>query len=151
MWTDPNRRKFEDILQGDVKICDDGKADSRLLPVVPYRPTKRIFKPKDLFEIHLAPATTDADTVVTASSYVRVPVTVKNLRTGDKYPSFITGGQTGGGKHPVSDDSSMVLSATVGQSKRIWYYQIPDGLELVIGHVIAFNSRLLIAPYDDTA
>ena len=147
MWADPRRNWFEEITRGESKICDDGKADSRLLPVVPYRPTPRIFKSKDYLEIHLI--LPSADTIVTADSYVRVPVTIKNTRLNVKNPDFVTAGLTKGAREFSDNSDGLVFLANA--EKMAWYYQVPDNTELVIGHVAPFNSRMLIAPYDDTA
>ena len=147
MHTGPRRRYFEEVTRGESKVCDDGKSDSRLLPVVPYRPTPKIFKSKDYVEIWLV--LPDADTVVTADSYVRVPVTIKNTRLKTKHPDFITAGLTKGARE--FSDNSNGLAFLAGTEKMAWYYQVPDGTELVIGHLTPFNSRMLIAPYDDTA
>ena len=145
-WTDPNRQKFEPIMEGSCKVCDDGKTDVRLLPFVKFRPTKRIFKPKDYLEVHLT--CVGSDTVVTAGSYVRIPVTMKNLRTGDKYPTFLTGGLTAGANAVSDNGAGLVMVA--GEKKMAWYYRILDGMEMVIGHEAPFNSRVLISAYDDT-
>ena len=147
MWADPRRDWFEEITRGESKICDDGKADVRLLPFVPYRPKPRIFKSKDYLEIHLI--LPDADTIVTADSYVRVPVTIKNIRLNEKHPDFVTAGKTVGARE--FSDNSDGLAFLAGEKKMAWHYQVPDGTDLVIGHVVPFNSRMLIAPYDDTA
>ena len=149
LWRDSVLQGNEEAWMGDVSICDQGKADVRKLPILPYRPSKRIFKPQDYMEVYIAPATTDADTIVTADSYVRIPITEKNLRTGSKTPMFITAGKNVGSKYAFTDDAVMTLTATVGELKRIWYFKVPDGIELVLGHIVAFNSRVLVAPYDD--
>ena len=133
----------ETVWSGDTAVCNEGKADSRLLPVMPYRPTRRIFRAGDRLEVWLKCA--GADTVVTASSYLRIPVTVKNLRLDTKVPGHV--GKVG---DKVFTDNAAGLVFEAGVDKMWCYYEIEKGEELVLGHVVAFNSRVLVAPYDDT-
>lgn len=143
IWRDPNKMKEEEILTGDCKVCDNQKTDETKLPVVAFRPTERIFYPKDYLEVELT--TVSEDTVVTASSYGRIPITIKNERTNNKYPAYLS---ISNQPYKLTEDASMLFKA--GIRKRAWYYQCPDGMSFVLGHAMPFTSRILIAPYDDT-
>lgn len=141
-WTDPNESDTHSMITMDAAFMNDAKASFRDLPIIDYFLLKRIFKPKDKLCIgFIAPA---VDTIVTADSYLSVPVTMKNLRT-KKYEE---GEISKAGKYVFTDD---VLTTIANTQVRLWYYTIPDGISLVLGKRRAFNSRLLIAPYDDTA
>ena len=146
VWAGPQRSQAEPVWNGECKTSDLGKDDIRLLEHVPFRPTMRVFKEYDYLEVYLT--TVGSDTVVTADSYVKIPVTFKNIRLGHKYPAYLTAGLLVG--ENAMTDNPAGLAMTAGEKKMVWYYRVPAGLEMVLGHVVPYNSRICIAPYDDT-
>jgi hypothetical protein len=143
VWRDPLKTKEEEILSGSCDQSNNQKNDESKLEVCPYRPKKRVFMPKDYLEVYLT--TKASDTIVTASSYCRIPITAKNLRTEEKWPAVLSSTLP---PYTLTEDASLVFTANI--KKRWLYYQVPDGLAFVLGYPVVFNSRILIAPYDDT-
>lgn len=137
-WSDPNESVREDIHTINGRGMEAAKALYRDLPVMNYRPTKRIFKEGDILFIDWIPVATD-DWVV-ASSIMSLPVTIKNTRTG-KYE-----------EGEIELDGKYVwtttLIGTAGIRARICEYIIPVGLSIVLGKRRAHNSRLLLNPVD---
>lgn len=108
------------------------------LPILPY--FSKTFKENDILALHVITDATDGLDI--SDSKVRIPVTFRNTRTGAVYEALLT-----------PKDMTFKADGTTftnGVEQEWGYYQVPLGLELKLGQKNAFNSRVLISPYDDT-
>jgi len=140
-WADPNDLKSETIISMQSRGMTAAQATTRDLPVIQYRPTKRIFKTGDILWVDWTPVSTD-DWVV-AASIMSVPVTIKNTRTDDKEEADIELS----GKYAFTTNAASLVG-TAGERKRAAWYVVPEGMSFVIGKKRAHNSRLLLTMGD---
>lgn len=144
-WKSKLKRNVLDLIQaksGDMVL---GASDPRMLPVVPYMAGGKIFVEDEYLCVALECVAQDGISTVVTDSTVKVPVTMKDLQSGRKWPAMMgLNGQyafTALANDTVFDASE----------KKEWlYFRIPRGMKLVVGHENQFNSRLNVTPKDDT-
>lgn len=134
---------FPPIFESRSGIMDLQKSDLTKMPICPYV-NRPVFKPKDYLVLRLKPD--GADTIVLTSSTVYIPVTFRDVRTGAVYERYLTGTD-----FSENDGGTDGIAYAAAQEMDFAYYQVPDGVEMKLGHRIAQNSRICIAMYDDTA
>jgi len=140
---DPMRSKADDMIQYETTMMYANLTDPTKLPVIPYFLRKKRFLAKDYLAVDVV--TTAVGDIDTPESDVQIPITCKNVRTGVKYPAFLV--LTGGGAYNMTMTDPTATEANV---RKEWlYWQVPDGLEVCLGHEIAFNSRLLLVAVND--
>ena len=137
-YADPNESVRDDFIVMNGRGMEASKASYEKLPIVDFFMRKKIWRQGDIMYIDWEPVGTD-DWVV-ASSIMSVPVTFKNMRTGNYEEAEIELV----GKYAWTT----TLVGTAGVRVEICKYVIPDGMQMVLGHKRAFNSRLLLNPVD---
>lgn len=143
-WKDPQRSQHKDMITKETALMYANRTDPTKLPIVPYFLKKQRFKPKDYVAVDVITKTGSAGDIDTPESDVDIPITVKNLRTGVKYPATLYEGSGTFGM-TMTDPTP-----TVDLVRKEWlYWQVPDGLEVCLGQEVAFNSRLLVCPVND--
>ena len=140
-WADPNDFKQETIISVQSRGMTAAQTTYRDLPVVQYRPTKRIFKTGDILWVDWTPISTD-DWVV-AASILSIPVTIKNTRADNREEAEIELV----GKYTFTTNAASLVG-TAGHRNRAAWYTVPEGMSFVIGKKRAHNSRLLLTMGD---
>ena len=141
-WKDPQRQTQMLLWEGRSELMSDNETDITKQPILPHY-NSPLFKKDDYLTISLVTDATDG--IVASSSKVRVPVTIRNTRTGAITDTTL--GYAGVLKFTFVADATTFTAAT---EKEWGYFQIPAGLELKLGQKNSFNSRVLISPYDDS-
>jgi hypothetical protein len=141
-WKDPSKMTRVVMWSHHTRHMEAQKDEFDKLPILNYY--KKRFEPYDYLAIELIVDSSDG--IDYTDSYIEVPVTFRNKRTGQVFEDTLT--VAGDRKFTMLADATAFVA---GQLKEWGYFQIPDGLELKLGHKEKFNSRVLIVPYDDTA
>lgn len=112
--------------------------DPRQMPIVPL---SELAVGEDSLVI-LEMKADNADTVVPGSSYIRIPITRLNTRTGIETPDTLIGNK---------DLFTSNVTTVAGSWVTLGTYTIPAQEKIKLGKRIVENSRILLVPYDDTA
>lgn len=141
-WKDPSKMTRQVLWSRHSGVMNDQSDEFDKLPILPY--FQKTFNPYDYLCIELI--TEGSDGVDYTDSKIEVPVTFKNLRTGQVFEDTLR--VAGDRKFTMLADATAFVAT---QLKEWGYFQIPDGLQMKLGMKEKFNSRVLIAPFDDTA
>ena len=126
-----------------MERCDLGATDPRIREVLGYISGGRVFKENESVCISLILVAEDG--IDYTDSIVEVPITTKDVKTGEKGEIWLGNS----GQHQFT----FVADGTIFQAgvQKLWaYWDVPKGMNAVLGHKTAFTSRLYIIPYDDT-
>ena len=137
-YKDVNESKTEDYIILNGRGMNSAKALWHDLPVVEFKKGDRVWKEGDILFVDWIPVGTDD--WVAASSIMMVPITFKNLSNGKYEEAYIE--LTG--KYAWTT----TLVGTAATRAKIGRYSCPAGMQFVLGHRRAHNSRLLINPVD---
>ena len=148
-WKDPQKAHREDLATYSLRdFTDTGSTPEELekdkRPIMPYYAGGKKFLPKDYLTVDVESSVGTSIHYAEGSpagvSRVRIPMTAYNRRTGGKSYPIVIGNRT----VPLMTMDSVATYTTivVGTRKEFGYYQIPDGLEMVLGQKNAFNSRI---------
>lgn len=143
LYKDPQGSVIPPLFTAQSKVMSNQETDLTKQVVMPFI-NKPVYREDDKLVIWLKCVA--SDTVVLSSSKVQIPVTTRNTRTGVINRTYLD-----------ENDFSEVDGGTDGiafvadTGAEFASYTIPAGVELKLGHVYSFNSRIMISPYDDTA
>jgi hypothetical protein len=136
-WSDPLAQTIVPLWESRTEPMSDNLTDITKLPIMEKYST--LFREGDYLLLQIAEDTAAALSAVTTATNFRVPVTMRNIRTGQVFPSVI--GYYGTNKFTFTDATG-VASVYYTWGK----FQLPLGLNMKLGQDNAYNSKVLINP-----
>ena len=123
-----------------TQILDPTDGDPRVLPTVLLSPKILNYADKLILEYMPLEAEGDVATDPTESdthSLVRVPVSIKNITTGNVFSTFLT-------SYHFNPSATNYTGLAVGTWAKIGEYSISAQEQLRVGHKLADNSKIRI-------
>lgn len=136
-WEDPNENLTKDMITINARSMVKTYTAEKL-PIVGYWVKKQVWRVGDKLSVAFISAITTA-AVAPEKGAFSIPITVKNTRAGGSKEEATVEIY---GKYAFTED---IVYGTKDKRERILYYTCPEGMEFVLGHKRAFNSRLMLS------
>jgi len=140
VFSDASETEKRQIEQWSTQILDPTDGDPRVLPTVPLSAGKVAEDDKLIMEFMPLSAAGDVATDPTESathSLIRVPVSIRNIRTGNVFQTFLT-------SYHFNSVAANYAGLVVGSWNAIGVYTIGAQEMLRVGHELADNSKIRI-------
>jgi hypothetical protein len=137
-WTDPAKQAVYPLWESRTEPMSDNETDITKNPIIDKY--SKIFEENDYLILQFAEDTATATTASNMGAKCRVPVTMFNKRTLQKFVTHITYG----------GPYSFTFTDATGVAKVYFnwgLFQVPLGMRMKLGWDNAYNSKVLISPY----
>lgn len=145
LYQDPQGQVIPPLFTSHSAIMSANETDITKQLIMPFI-NSPVFKKDDKLVIWLKTVAADVVEVnpddVDLTAKVQIPVTIRNIRTGVISRTYLNGADF--------TDLSTSPSFAAGVGKEWCQHTILAGNEMKLGHKYAFNSRVMISPYDDS-